>query len=422
MKTNDEILKERCDNFIKKSKIIHNNKYDYSKVEYKNIFTKVCIICSEHGEFWQQPNNHQNGSGCPLCKKKSLSNLNRKDVNLFIKESNKIHNNKYNYSKVEYTKNNIKVCIICPEHGEFFQTPNSHLQGHGCPMCQNNQTKNTQKFVNESKQIHINKYDYSKVEYINNHTKVCIICPEHGEFWMTPKNHLIQKQGCPKCGYKKRNEKNTSNNENFIRKAKQIHNNKYDYSNVVYIKNNIKVNIICPIHGDFYQTPHDHLQSYGCPKCGGNNKKTNEIFIKESNIIHNNKYDYSKVEYINANTKVCIICPEHGEFYQTPITHINNHGCPFCKIKKLEEILIKPFNKNNIYTERQKRFKWLGKQSLDFYLPEYNIAIECQGIQHFKPIDFFGGIDKLKYQRQLDLRKKQLCEENNVKLIYFIKK
>ena len=185
--------------FINKANKVHNGKYDYSKVEYVNAKTKICIICPEHGEFWQTPHNHLQGQGCPKC---SATLKLSKDV--FIEISNKKHNGKYDYSKVKYINNRTKVCIICPEHGEFWQTPSNHMYGYGCAKCANslnaeNHTSNTDIFIEKAKLIHLNKYDYSKVKYINNRTKVCIICPEHGEFWQTPDAHLSNK-GCPKCG------------------------------------------------------------------------------------------------------------------------------------------------------------------------------------------------------------------------------
>lgn len=121
----------------------------------------------------------------------------------FIKKAQEKHGDKYDYSKVDYKNAHTKICIICPEHGEFWQTPTSHLQGTKCPKCSGKFHYTTQDFIEKAKQIHGDKYDYSKVEYKNNSTKVCIVCPEHGEFWQTPVNHLTG-NGCPNCcGLKK---------------------------------------------------------------------------------------------------------------------------------------------------------------------------------------------------------------------------
>jgi hypothetical protein len=309
--------------FVEKAREVHGYKYDYSKVEYKNATTKVCIICPVHGEFLQKPNYHTQGNGCPKCAGK------RMDTKLFIEYAHKEHGDKYDYSKVVYKKSKDKVCIICPVHGEFYQTPNSHLQGQGCLKCGvksrsklNSKTDNI--FIEQAKKVHNNKYDYSKVEYKNIHTKVCIICPDHGEFYQTPGSHL-RGVGCPKCS-------STSKltTEKFIEKAREVHGDKYDYSKVEYKNVRDKVCIICPEHGEFYQTPNTHFRGNGCSECSGKAKLTTKKFIEKAREVHNNKYDYSKVEYKSNTTKVCIICPEHGEFYQTPNTHLRGSGCPRC--------------------------------------------------------------------------------------------
>lgn len=275
-------------------------------------------------------------------------------------------------------------------------------------------------FINKANLIHNNKYDYSKVKYVNNSTKVCIICPEHGEFWQTPKSHLIG-QGCPLC-----NGTFKLTNQEFIEKANFIHNNKYDYSKVEYVNSRTKVCIICPKHGEFWQTPYHHLNGHGCSKCRNENNGDRcrgdvKEFIEKANCIYNhNKYDYSKVEYINSHTKVCIICPEHGEFWQRPCCHTNlRQGCPFCNESQSEMEIEQLLCEHNILYIRQKRFDWLGKMSLDFYLPNYGIAIECQGKQHFESVDYFGGNESLENTKERDLRKRLLCNENNVTILYY---
>ena len=272
----------------------------------------------------------------------------------------------------------------------------------------------TEEFIAKAKKTHGDKYDYSKVKYANNKTKVCIICPEHGEFWQTPHNHLVG-QNCPQCT----NNNLKKNTTDFIKQAVEIHSDKYDYSKVEYIKNSEKVCIICPKHGEFWQTPKRHLAGDGCPICRVNKKLTTEEFIAKAKKTHGDKYDYSRVEYVNARTKICIICPEHGEFWQTPHSHICGDGCPNCRISHLENEVKTMLDENNIVYEYQKHFSWLGKQSLDFYIPSRNIAIECQGSQHFFPYDFFGGEKGLTETKNRDMKKKKLCDDNGVSLLYY---
>ena len=341
----------------------------------------------------------------------------------WIQKAKKVHDDKYDYSKVKYKCSADKVCIICPEHGEFWQNANSHLRGSGCPICYNNRRKNNklkaqETFIKECLYIHGNRYDYSKSAYQKDNEKVCIICPEHGEFWQTPNAHL-QGRGCPQCGFNKTQETNklkfNKYKDDFINKLKTLEDKNYDYTNVIYKGSNEKVCIICPEHGEFWQTPSKLYNKHFCPKCGHINgafklSNTKEQFIQKACEIHGNKYDYSKVNYINNHTKVCIICPEHGEFWQTPNSHLLGNGCTCCTQSHLENEIELILNQHNINFEKQKTFKWLkhkGLLRLDFYLPDYNMAIECQGIQHFSDGVFFGSknsqYDNIKIRDEIKL-------------------
>ena len=335
----------------------------------------------------------------------------------FIEKAKKLHGDKYDYSKAEYINAKTKVCIICPEHGDFWQVPDKHLHGHGCPMCHPFSHKNTDWFVNESRKIHGNRYDYSLTEYTGALNKVRIICPTHGVFGQTANNHL-HGQGCPKC-HKMKKQKNL---DDFITEAKNIHRDKYDYSKVEYRGAHTRVCIVCPEHGEFWQTPANHLSGKGCRKCYGRYDMSTADFINESYKIHGDKYDYSKVSYSNTTSKVCIVCPEHGEFWQTPAKHLMGHGCPICKQSHLESEIRNLLLRNNISFEQQKTFDWLrniNNLKLDFYIPDKKIAIECQGIQHFEPSEYFGGVDAFNKQLEMDKLKYKLCENHNVKILYY---
>ena len=309
---------------------------------------------------------------------------------------------------------------------------------------------NTETFIKKAKEVHGDKYDYSKVEYVNCETKVCIICHEkdengneHGEFWTTPKSHL-KGRNCYKCSINIRKSKCRINykpnlasrhkktKEEFINDAKKIHGDKYDYSKVDYINNKTSIIVICPIHGEFIITPSNHLKHKGCPKCAIDRLKklfsyNNEDFIKKAKEVHGDKYDYSKVNYINSQINIVIICPIHGEFKQLPSNHLQGCGCPFCNSSKLEKDIKDFLIKNNITFKEQvhaRDFKWLGRLSLDFYLPKYNVAIECQGIQHFNTKLSFWKTKKnlneiLNKIKERDLKKKKLCEENGIIILYY---
>ena len=285
-----------------------------------------------------------------------------------------------------------------------------------------------QEFIELAKVIHGDKYDYSKAEYVDGQTKVCIICPEHGEFWQRPCDHINQKQGCPKCV---KNHRDTT--ETFIKKAKLIHGDRYDYSKVKYVNSQTKVCIICPEHGEFWQTPSSHISGRGCPTCRWDKAKnsirkaqglTREQFIEKAIGIHGDKYDYSKVVYENTDTPVCIICPEHGEFWQTPHHHLSGSGCPECgkndiSEKKLTDILNENFD-NLIRQYKPDFLRVNGKpQSIDIFLPEYNVGVEYQGRQHFVPVSRYGGIEEYKKTVERDKRKFNKCKEHGITILYF---
>ena len=190
--------------FIRRSKEKHGDLFDYSKSVYVNPKTNIIVTCKKHGDFLTKPYNHMNGTGCRKCADEKNALKYRKDGDIFINDAVKVHGDKYDYSKVEYVNWKTKVCIICPEHGEFFQTPNAHLNGQGCPKCgiksrTEQRTMTTEEFIEKAKRIHGDKYDYSKVEYLNTGENVLIKCNKCGrEFHQTPENHL-QNKGCPYC-------------------------------------------------------------------------------------------------------------------------------------------------------------------------------------------------------------------------------
>ena len=305
----------------------------------------------------------------------------QKTTKQFIEDAQKVHGNKYDYSKVEYINAQKKVCIICPKHGEFWQTPNSHLYGRGCPKCgkelaanknrinfkgNSRHIKTKDEIISRIKEMYGNIYDLSKMEYKDVKTKICIICPKHGEFWKTPINLIHGKQGCPKCGFEKRRKNKT---------------------------------------------------------------KTKEDFVREANLIHFGFYDYSKTIYENARKNVIITCPIHGDFKQTPDNHLKGCGCPYCQSSTLENIVRHILDDSKYEYIQHYIPKWLKVdryhyQSLDFYLPKYRIAIECQGRQHIKASGNFGS-KKLSSEEiynkvcELDDRKNKLCKENNVNIVYY---
>ncbi len=347
------------------------------------------------------------------------------NTQIFIEESIKVHGSKYDYSLVDYKNAHSKVKIICLEHGQFEQAAYTHIRGTGCKQCYhtnkagNSQRLSIDKFINKSKEIHGNKYDYSLVVYINSKTKIKIICPIHGQFIQAPEKHLSG-QGCKQCGQQILKDSQRKTQYDFIKESKKVHKDKYDYSLVAYINSNTKIKIICPIHGVWEQKPNKHLSGQGCRKCSGSNKLTTELFINKSNEAHDCKYDYSLVDYKDHYSKVKIKCPAHGVFEQGAGSHISGIGCPRCKESKGEKKIFNQLVKKGIIFETQKTFngcKFKNKLRFDFYLPEYNICIEYDGEQHYKPISYYGGHEQLLLTQKRDSIKTQFCQDNDIQLI-----
>jgi very-short-patch-repair endonuclease len=401
--------------FIEKAIEIHGDKYDYSKVDYVNSKTKIIIICKEHGDFLQRPSEHLCMNGCSKCGK-----VYKKNTEEFIKKAIEIHGDKYDYSKVVYKKARDYINIICKEHGEFTQWADSHLRGYGCKKCAG-LFLDTKEFIERSKKIHGDEYDYSKVEYTNSITKIIIICKKHGDFLQTPNNHL--QGGCKKCSneYNYTNNSRRSNKENFIKIATEIHGDKYDYSKVNYKNNNIPIIIICKEHGEFLQGAKVHCNGHGCKKCAvilasDKRKFTTEEVIQMAKEKHKDKYDYSKVEYTNSITKIIIICKKHGDFLQTPDSHIRGSGCSLCT-NKTEGLLFEKLQL--IYPTIITQFKeeWCKKVSylpFDFCIPDYNIIIELDGIQHFQQVRDWKTPEE---QFQTDKYKEKRANENGYSII-----
>lgn len=316
---------QRTDQFINNAMETHGHRYDYSSVIYVNAHTKVDIICSRHGHFQQIPRKHIRGSNCPECAREHSNDYRRTTVDQFLIKANKVHSYKYTYFINKINNIRTRISIRCPNHGEFTQSIISHLQGHGCSKC--NKSSHI-KLVSEF------KYDTD---------------------W-------------------------------FISKARLTHGSKYDYSLVNYNKSHQKIIIRCPKHGQFEQVAREHLVGHGCNKCGimtlrHNNARTTDEFIKLANDIHNNKYDYSESKYINKETKVAIICSEHGEFEQTPHHHINGQGCPKCYMSSGHTSILRfiyTMINSNLVTINNRDL--LSPYEIDIYIQSYRLGIEFHGL------------------------------------------
>lgn len=281
-------------------------------------------------------------------------------------------------------------------------------------------------FIEKSKNIHGDRYDYSLIKKYHSKLKLPIICFKHGVFNQYPYNH-IKGRGCPSCGSKK-----YSNND-VITLFKQEHNNLYDYSKVDYINMNTKIEIICSKHGSFFQKPKDHIhRKHGCPKCGYSNvggKLTTKDIIERSKNIFGDLFEYDKLIYINEE-KFIITCKIHGDFETNLRNHIHQKtGCPNCIIRSKGEFYI-----FNYLTEKQIEFKYQyrftncinpktkRKLPFDFYIPSINSVIEYHGKQHYENQPFFSNYGGFEGLKERDKIKKEFCIQNNISYIELNKK
>lgn len=343
----------------------------------------------------------------------------------FITRVRERYGDKYDLSKAVYVNGKTKVTIGCKIHGDFQINPVAFMHGTECPSCGGTKKSTTEEFVKKAAFVHNGFFTYEHCEYKGSGEKVTITCPYHGDFEQKANNHL-NGCNCPKCSEDGRTHKITPlpkvnastkklTQEEFIKRVTELYGNKYDFSKTKYVKNGIKVIVTCKEHGDFEITPCHLMHNRGCPLCAGNKQMTTEDFIKKARKVHGDRYNYDKTEYKSTHENIIITCPEHGDFVQAPANHLIGQGCPRCAQSKLEHEIMAYLDGRGIKYETQKTFPWMGRLRLDFYLPNYNVGIECQGIQHFTEDTYYGNKEIMIRDRA----KRDLCKANGVKLLYY---
>lgn len=379
--------------------------YEYTKLE-----DKISVTCSKHGSVLTTVYRLSTKEfGCPECGKEVGNKRMMETISIlvdeFIELAREKHGDKFQYNKETYSGLSYPMEIICPIHGLLKIKPSSHLKKYGCKSCSgennvkimNKDKRLTQEtFINRCKLAHNCFYTYEKTVFTTTINKVVITCPIHGDFIQISSHHL-NGVGCPQCAYKNVSDQRRKSQEDFIKECLLTHGNKYDYSKVVYKGIDENVIIICPLHGEYQQTPYNHLKSHGCPTCGfivaKNAQRSNvEEFIKNARLVHGKKYDYSKVVYINCDTKVEIICNKHKKsFFQSPYSHLKGNGCPRCynRISAIEEMWLDHLQIPNDKEHRQVRIPLCtGKYIIaDGYIPETNTVYQFNG-------DYFHGNPK----------------------------
>lgn len=437
--------------FIELVKNKTNDTVDVSEFNFINELSYGKCICKICGNVFEERADSLTriGRKCNKCFKRK--NLNKK-VSTLEDVLNKI--NKFNNISITNYIDTKHYCLAkCNNCGhEWIPCVNDLINGHGCPKCairklkeqwcdkHPNQIKTNVKlkktdeekrngykniFIEKSIKKYKDRFSYENIEYVNKNTEIKLFCNKHKHYFnVKPKNHLMQYSGgCKFCIKEHENEISYSKKmtlELWKERCAKKWNNKYDYSLVTELNdfNNDIVKVICPIHGVFEIKAKTHIHDTGCKECTNRLPITYDNFFKKAHNVHGDKYDYSLVDRnITENTEIIeIICPIHGKFKQTINVHLSSCGCPTCNESHLEREVRLFLINNNIEYEPQKRFDWLGRQSLDFYLPKYNIGIECQGSQHFIADNYYSELGKV---QEYDKKKRLLCKENGIELIYY---
>ena len=351
-----------------------------------------------------------------------------------------IHGENFDYSLVRYVNANTNVDIQCRKCGTVFsQRASAHRSGQGCPKCRLQILAEKKRKIKEEhatgitdrfQKVHGDKYDYSRVKYNGSEERVEIGCRRCGGWFLSfPMNHLRGK-GCQLCAQRDRGQREKNENSaTIIAEFQRVHGDKYDYSGVIYKGIDIDVEIKCKVCGNvFLQTPACHKNG-GCKKCAdrANGKlrmdRTAVRLINDFLGVHGDRYDYSKVEYRGADAIVEIGCKRCGKsFFQSPGHHKEGNGCPRCLESHGERMVNSILTKVGVDFERQKKFKGCRNKRLlpfDFYLKngEVQFVIEYNGVQHYKPVNRFGGEKAFIGVQKRDEIKKKFCESVGIRHI-----
>lgn len=313
------------------------------------------------------------------------------DTPAFIVRARACHGDRYDYAQVVYTTSRKPVVITCLTHGAFETTPNSHLNGTGCPKCgvlaSGQDKRDTQTvFERKARAVHGDRYAYG--HYTHRGKKMSITCSVHGMFHQLPGNHL-KGQGCPACGKQMSSHRSRPDRlSTFLQQAHSAHGDRYDYSQAIYTNNSTPITILCPTHGAFDQRPEVHAQGMGCPECGIKLSATHRrinlaTFIARAHSAHGDKYDYREAQVDGQQGKTTIICPHHGRFEQCVRHHMQGIGCPSCAshISKPNREIADYLRILGVEALLEMPLPGETKKKVDVFLPALNIAIEHHGLR-----------------------------------------
>ena len=409
-------MKITTEDYIKSCKLIHGDEYDYSKTIYQHSLENVIVICKKHGEFLIKASKHKSSKGkCKFCLTKCVRTKSE-----YIELFNKIYNFAYEYPISQEFHSHKKLNIICKIHGLFSIRFNCHVKGQGCGKCNIDQYKITE----HEKVLSLIKSNNFIIGIYHNDVVYSykFFCVIHGEYYKSPQ--LIRQgfMNCSKCSA------NAVKHVEFYKKylyEKTKGSIMIDTKEEFPIKSK-KYTFICEKHGKFDRRLDSILKHTYCKKCGTNAKIDKEAFIKRANKIHENIFNYEKIIYIDYNSPMEIICEKHGSFWQSPNAHLAGSGCQKCKSSSGEKSVRKILNILNIDYVEQKKFKNCRNilpLKFDFYLQNYSLVIEYNGLQHYQPVKWSSNdtdeeaYKRFNYIRNNDNLKKEYCRLNGIEYL-----
>lgn len=353
----------------------------------------------------------------------------------FDSELRAIYKDSVEYINTTYVNARSYIELKCKTCSHLWGNTANNFLNHktGCPKCSNNYQKTNEEWINLFKTVHGDKYDYSKFNYINSSESCIFICKKHNIEFPQPARVHAKGHGCKLCANENRNKKRKTPLDKWIEDCKKVHGDKYDYSKSVYKGSNEIIEVICPTHGSFFPTAYNHKKGSNCNSCVDRNKerrlKASNLFESKANKVHNSKFDYSLVHYVNMITEVDIICPNGHIFKQTPAGHLSGRGCRYCRqyltaSKKEMELsdFISSFNLEIISNHRPSWFVLEDcklPSEIDIYIPELNLGIEYNGIAyHHSSLNKTKYFDNTYVSENFHLEKYNKCLEHGINLIH----
>lgn len=331
----------------------------------------------------------------------------------FIRRAMQVHGGRYDYSLVDYRTAREKVEIVCPEHGGFWQTPDKHVnRGQGCPACKPTARVSEEKFAHRLHAVHGGRLVLVPGSFSRMFDPVQMVCPRHGRFEALASNVVNNGSGCPKCAAEQRGIQQRMTREGFIAKATETHQQKYDYTRAEITDSVTPIEIVCPEHGVFKQTPAKHLMGQGCPQCGVERRtlakfKSKEQFVLDAVAVHGDRYDYSRFDYTSVRSPGTIICRKHGEFDQTPDAHLAGKGCQRCtsQVSKWEAEVSEFLAEAGVDCVRTR-----AVAGVEFDLYADGVAVECNGL--------YWHSDRFANARMRHLEKTRAARSAGVRLLH----